>query len=126
MTDTKAPTPKYDPAKNWGLILTLGGAPDSPHSIHGVVGLYRPDVPTPVGGINQMPLKQAAALADDKKYPLELVEVADVEEAEATIKKDHAEAQKAHRAVRSRKGLTAVEKETLASQRAAIQSKGDN
>lgn len=37
-------------AKRYGLLLNLGGAPNAPHTIPGWPGLFRPDVPTPVGG----------------------------------------------------------------------------
>lgn len=33
-----------------GLLLNVGGAPNVPHTVAGWPGLYRPDVPTPVGG----------------------------------------------------------------------------
>lgn len=61
--------------KNYGLRLKLGGAPDTPHVISGVPGLYWPSAPTPVGGPGD-----AVTDEDAKRYsaqegiPLELIE----------------------------------------------------
>lgn len=64
-----------------GLILTLGGAPNTPHCIPGVPGLFRPDVATPVGEGCNISLEDAKAL-DAGPEDLALVEIEDVYAAE--------------------------------------------
>lgn len=59
------------------LILTLGGAPASPHSVTGAPGMYRPDRATPVGGPGEATLSQAQAFHDDPGVPLKLIRVPD-------------------------------------------------
>lgn len=60
----------------YGLRLSVGGAPLEAHAVEGVAGaLFRPDIPTPVGGEGQIPLERARELADDPSIPLELVEI---------------------------------------------------
>lgn len=68
----KPKTTKTEPA----LLLTLGGAPTSPHSVTGAPGFFRPDRPTPVGGPGEATLSQAKQLDDDPGVPLKLVRVA--------------------------------------------------
>lgn len=73
----------------YGLRLAQGGAPLEAHAVEGVAGaLFRPDIPTPVGGEGQIPLERARELADDPSIPLELVEIAEdlVEHAAALAK----------------------------------------
>ena len=78
-------------AKRYGLLLTLGGAPNTPHTVQGLPGYYRPDIPTPVGGDGELSL-EAAREAAKNNDDLKLVELsgkrlADAEElAEATMK----------------------------------------
>jgi hypothetical protein len=47
--------------KRYGLVLTLEGAPGTPHTIPGLPGYFRADVPTPVGGENELSLDAAKA-----------------------------------------------------------------
>jgi|SRR6185312_5578431 len=69
--------------KRYGLILTLGGAPASPHVISPLPGYYRPDVPHLVGGLeDDLTLEEAKAAAKDIDI-LELVEVPEHKEGEA-------------------------------------------
>jgi uncharacterized protein with WD repeat len=71
------------PRKRQGLLLTLGGAPASPHVIGGLRGFYRPDVPTLVGEKGDvLSLEEAQRAAKDHSDVLKLVEVSDVKEAE--------------------------------------------
>lgn len=63
-------------SKTYGLRLTLPGAPSTPHTIPGLQGLYRPDVPTPVGDGTLVTLEQARAVAADPSTHVELVEIA--------------------------------------------------
>ena len=81
---------KHAPPKRYGLQLDLGGAPNVPHQVPGVPGLYRPDVPTLVGGDGELPLDVARALADDPGTHLRLVTVAqgDVEGVRAAAEAD--------------------------------------
>ena len=67
--------------KNYGLRLTVAGAPNTPHTVGQVPGLFRPDIPTPVGGPGELDLKFARELDADKSIPLELVEVKAVDKA---------------------------------------------
>lgn len=56
--------------KRYGLLLTLGGAPNTPHTVEGLPGYYRPDIPTPVGGDGELSLeaaREAAKNNDDLK-----------------------------------------------------------
>ena len=62
-------------SKTKGLRLTVGGAPEVPHTIPGVPGLYLPNRPVPVGGPGELDEKSAKALNDDKTVPLEVVDV---------------------------------------------------
>jgi hypothetical protein len=62
-------------SKTQGLRLTVGGAPDVPHTIAGVPGLFRPTTPTPVGGPGELDTTFAKQLHDDGKVPLELVDI---------------------------------------------------
>lgn len=62
-----------------GLVLTLGGAPNTPHFIPGVSGLFRPDIPTPVGlAVSEA---EAKKLDSDPSMPLALVDIDDLEAA---------------------------------------------
>jgi hypothetical protein len=69
-------TSKKKPA-GFGLRLTVGGAPDTPHVIPTIPGVYRPGAPAPVGGPGELDLAEARRLAADDSVPLELVEVPD-------------------------------------------------
>lgn len=60
-----------------GLRFTLPGAPDVPHFVPGVQGMYSPTQPTPVGGDGELTVEEAQALHDDVSVPLELVDVPD-------------------------------------------------
>jgi hypothetical protein len=70
-------------SKRYGLILTLGGAPASPHVVAPLPGYYRPDVPHLVGGPDDdLTLEEAKAAAKEHDS-LELVEVSATKEKEA-------------------------------------------
>lgn len=63
-------------AKRHGLILTLGGAPATPHMVSPLPGYYRPDVPHLVGGDgDDLTLEQAREAAETHSDVLKLVEV---------------------------------------------------
>lgn len=69
--------------KRYGLILTLGGAPASPHVVSPLPGYYRPDVPHLVGEAgDDLSLEQARAAVKEHDI-LELVEVPSALEQEA-------------------------------------------
>ena len=57
-----------------GLVLSLKGAPETPHTIVGLRGQYRPDRPTPIGGEGEVTLAEAKA-AIDSGAPLKLVDI---------------------------------------------------
>jgi hypothetical protein len=66
--------------KRFGLILTLGGAPASPHVVSPLPGYYRPDVPHLVGGPDDdLTLEQAKEAAEEHDC-LKLVEVSATKE----------------------------------------------
>jgi hypothetical protein len=64
-------------AKRYGLRLTLGGAPLTPHTVPGVPGQYRPNVPTPVGQDGELSLDDAKRAVDDHPDVLELVTISE-------------------------------------------------
>jgi hypothetical protein len=66
-------------AEAYGLRLTLGGAPDEPHAVEGVPGLFRPSVPTPVGGEGELSLEEAQKADANPSVPLELVKIAEAD-----------------------------------------------
>lgn len=109
-------------SKTQGLRLTLGGAPDTPHTIPGVPGLFRPNVPTPVGGPGEIDAKLAKKLHDDKKVDLELVDIpkGKVDDARATAQQDVMDAR--HGLLDSRKArqLAGREQERQSEQAASI------
>lgn len=79
-------------SKRHGIRLVLGGAPNTPHTLAGLRGFYRPDIPTPVGQPGDVieSLDEAKKIAAERKDALELVEIpaAEVAAAEAQIKED--------------------------------------
>lgn len=73
--------------KRYGLRLTLGGAPNTPHLVPGLPGYFRPDIPNPVGGDGQISVEDAKAAAEISDV-LELVELEDVAKAEQVAAED--------------------------------------
>lgn len=67
------PTEATKARKYPALVLTLGGAPASPHLLEGLPGLYRPDVATVIGGPGEPSLQQAEAVLAVPGVPLALV-----------------------------------------------------
>lgn len=71
-------------AKRHGLILTLGGAPATPHMVSPLPGYYRPDVPHLVGGEgDDLTLDEAKEAAKEHGDILKLVDVSEAKVAEA-------------------------------------------
>ena len=66
---------KHNAGKAPALILTLGGAPNVPHTVDGVYGTFRPDRPTPVGGPGEPTLQQAKDADKNPGVPLELIQI---------------------------------------------------
>ena len=63
-------------SKRYGLLLTLEGAPATPHVLAGLPGHFRPGVPRPVGGDGDaLTLDQAKTAVKERKDVLELVEI---------------------------------------------------
>lgn len=57
-----------------GLTLTLGGAPDTWHSVTGLPGWFHPSIPVPVGDDGQIPLDIAKKASKDPGCPVKLGE----------------------------------------------------
>lgn len=80
------------PSKRYGIRLIVGGAPNTPHVVAGLRGLYRPDVPTPVGesGDPIDDLELARKLVKERSDAVELVEISagQVKDAQAQSKAD--------------------------------------
>lgn len=70
-------------ATHAALVLTLGGAPSSPHRLADAPGYYRPDQPTPVGGPGEPTLEHAKQLAAAPGAPVQLVYLTDRQQHEA-------------------------------------------
>jgi hypothetical protein len=68
------PDPKPNKNSYQGLILTLGGAPATPHTVAGLRGQYRPDRPTPIGGEGELSIAEAQAAIDAGAH-LEIVTI---------------------------------------------------
>ena len=68
-------SPKIDEKGPLGLVLTLQGAPETPHTVVGVRGQYRTTRPTPIGEVGELTLAEAK-LAIENGAPLELVNIA--------------------------------------------------
>lgn len=109
-----------------GLRLTLPGAPDTPHVIPGVPGLYRPGTPTPVGGdTDVVTLERAREIDADEGVPLGLVDMtvqeADAARAEFARHVDEARGALTTARLEARQtGSTPEEGERLADEAAAI------
>ncbi|PTL55753.1 hypothetical protein [Paraconexibacter algicola] len=73
------PTTATKTAKHPALVLTLGGAPASPHVLPGVPGHYRPDRPTVCDQPGGPGLEQARALSANPGAPVALVYLTDKE-----------------------------------------------
>jgi hypothetical protein len=82
-------------SKLYGLLLKLGGAPNTPHVLEGLPGYYYPEVPHPVGEGCDISLEAARAAAKEHSDALELVVIpaGSIEEARAL----HGEAKAAGR-----------------------------
>lgn len=74
-----------------GLRLSLGGAPNEPHTVAGLPGFYRPDRPTPVGGPGEATVEQAEEYAKKRSAVVEVVELkaGEVDELRAAAAHDH-------------------------------------
>lgn len=78
--------------KRHGIRLIVGGAPNSPHTLAGLRGFYRPDIPTPVGQPGDVieDLDEAKKAVAARKDAIELVEISadQVAAAEGQIESD--------------------------------------
>lgn len=79
-------------SKRQGIQLILGGAPNTPHTLAGLRGYFRPDIPTPVGEPGDVieDLDEAKKAVAERKDAIKLVEIpaGDVAAAEAQIASD--------------------------------------
>lgn len=67
---------KSSSTKNYGLRLSLPGAPEGvPHTLAGLPGVYTTDEATPVGGPGEPTLEQARAAAQGDDAPVKLEEI---------------------------------------------------
>lgn len=72
------------------LLLNLPGAPDSPHLVDGIPGVFHPRVPVAVGEGHPITLERAQELDADPGCPLKLTtatadELTDGEQLNATV-----------------------------------------
>lgn len=65
------------------LRLTLGGAPDTWHTVVGLPGWFHTQIPVPVGGPGDPPLELAESAAKDDGCPVVLVHISDKDADEA-------------------------------------------
>jgi hypothetical protein len=114
-------------SKSKGLRLNVGGAPDVAHTIPGVPGTFRPNIPTPVGGPGEIDEALARRLHDDKAVPLELVDIpkAKVDEARETASQDLLEARQGLLDSRKARQLAGREQDRAAEQAASINAVTD-
>lgn len=59
----------------YGLILDLGGAPPTAHVVVDLPGIFRSDVPRPVGHEGELSLDAAKHYDESDSYHLKLVEI---------------------------------------------------
>lgn len=107
--------------KRYGLKLKDDfGAPTTPHTVPGVPGLYRPDVPTPVGEEGELGVKQARAFAKEHSDVLEVVTITagNVEDAKEQAAADLAEARSG--VIEAREDASGAEEEQVAEQTEAV------
>lgn len=93
------------------LTLTLGGAPLEWHVIEGV-GFVHPEIPSPVGGENEVSVQVAEKVAKGNTR----VEIVQITEAEAT-------AARKQRTVAANKGIAAVREARRRAPRATDKAK---
>lgn len=105
-------------APTQGLILTLDGAPPTPHTVTGVPGTYRTGVPTPVGDGCRITDERAAKLDADASIPLKLVPLTDPQKAAETATSDVAAAKAGARV--AQQGAKGDEREVIADQVASV------
>jgi len=108
-------------AKRQGLRLTLPGAPNTPHTVPGVPGLFHPSEPTPVGGVGELPTEAAQELHADEGCPLELVDIpeAEVPAAEEKAAEAKAESRRGQRAAQAL-GTRGAEASQVSDERDAV------
>lgn len=69
-----------------GLLLTLGGAPETWHTVEGFPGYFHPRIPVPVGEPGFTPLEAAQAATKAEGTPLKLVTVKNCDEGRDAVK----------------------------------------
>lgn len=82
-------------AKSEGLILDLPGAPDVPHMVRDVPGLYRPSIPTPLH--KDISADRAKEIDADEGVPLKLAPITNADAAEAAASDALADSRNAQR-----------------------------
>ena len=115
--------------KRHGIRLILGGAPETPHTIAGLRGYFRTDIPPPVGAPGDVieDLDEAKKAVEERKDILELIEIpsAQVKNAEAQIEADIEAGHKGLIAARS-DGRAADDDSRFADERQAVKKEEKN
>ena len=78
-----------------GLILTLGGAPDTWHTVEGLTGYVHPKIAVPVGEPGFTPEEVAQAASRASGTPVKLVKVKDCDEGRAAVQELRGQVMKA-------------------------------
>jgi hypothetical protein len=68
-----------------GLVLTLGGAPETWHTVEGLPGYFHPRIAVPVGEPGFTPEDAAQAASKAPGTPVKLVKVKDCDEGRAAV-----------------------------------------
>ena len=101
-----------------GLILKLGGAPNTWHTVEGLPGYFHPKIPVPVDAVGFPPADIAAASSKDKGCPVELVKAS-----AADLKRGLAEVEglrkRVNQAIREQRAVAPVE-QVAAEESAAV------
>ena len=101
-----------------GLILKLGGAPNTWHTVEGLPGYFHPKIPVPVDAAGFPNVEQAKAASKDRGCPVELVKAS-----AADLKKGLSEVDglrsKVNQAIRAQRARASVE-QVAAEESAAV------
>lgn len=97
-----------------GLLLTLGGAPETWHTVEGLPGYFHPKIPVPVGEPGFAPLEAAEAAHKATGTPLKLVTVKNCDEGRDAVKELRGQVLKALDAFKDTAPVEQVTAETAA------------
>lgn len=107
-----------------GLRLTVGGAPNTPHIVPGLPGLYYPHKATPVGGPGEATEEQAKEATKGRGSAVELVDMTakEVDEARESLAEVREAARKG--ILERRRDAEGAEAELVRDQAAALSKEG--